>query len=286
MFSSIDPVNKTNLNKVRKLNKCQDKSNCRHDELKNSDSLKSDKMMHNLGRDLIYPIRVVRVNDIECSLAYQAETKPGNASFTLAKGDEVFPNIWDENGGYYTPKKGDIIMGYGIAQEDWGIKHPDVLAEMHEKGLTSYPDRAVSSEPDLMYETYEGKDGRDFQIEPLHYGETVDAVKKIFPTRFFFMPKGTFVETLEAREGAQEMPKLGSFQYIQLDAKGNPYVKDTKDLIKRLKPSNERSEKIFAKVKELNKTRENILNRTDINEAQKEELLSLIWKSELPKLRP
>lgn len=237
-----------------------------------------------VGRDIVHKAKIITASIASSMPAYNAETKSGKASFTLARGDERFPNIWDENGGYYTPKKGDIIMGYGSAQEDWGIKHPDVLKEMHAFGLTTYPDRAVSSEPELMYETYVGADGRDFQKEPLQYGETVDSVKKIFPARFLFMPEGTLVETLEAREGAQKMPKVGAFQYIQIDAKGNPYVKDIKDLLKRLRPTDEESEKIFAKVKELDNKRKEILGRTDIDDVQKEESLSLLWSFALLKL--
>lgn len=74
-----------------------------------------------------------------------------------------------------------------------------------------YLDRAVSSEPELMYRTYNGVDGRDFVKLPLKPGKTVAAEKKIFPTKFLFAEPGTLVETLEAREGSGKMPKLGNF---------------------------------------------------------------------------
>ena len=70
-----------------------------------------------------------------------------------------------------------------------------------------YPDRAVSSEPELIYRTYNGADGRDFVKLPFKPGETVSAEKKIFPTKFLFSESGTLVETMEAREGSGKMPK-------------------------------------------------------------------------------
>lgn len=114
-----------------------------------------------------------------------------------------------------------------------------------------YPDRAVSSEPELMYRTYNGADGRDFVKSPLKPSETVVAVKKNFPTKFLFTESRTLVETLEAREGSGKMPKLGNFQYIQIDDGGNPYVKDVKDLIKRLNPKSKESKEIFVTVNDL-----------------------------------
>ena len=41
---------------------------------------------------------------------------------------------------------------------------------MEEKGLSLYTDRAVSSEPELMYRTYNGADGRDFVKLPFKPG--------------------------------------------------------------------------------------------------------------------
>ena len=230
-----------------------------------------------LGRDLVKPVETIKAGDKVLETAFQAETKPGKATFTLAKGNEVFPNIWDSAGGNYTPKKGDIILGYGKAPKDWGISNPNVLAEMEEKGLTSYPDRAVSAEPKLMYETYKGADGRDFVQSPLKSGETVAAEKKIFPTKFLFAKPGTLVETLEAKEGSGAMAKVGDFQYVQVDAKGNPYVKDIKDLIKRLNPSNDEAKGIFDTVKET------IAERAKIATGDKQ-ALSKLWAETLPKL--
>ena len=236
-----------------------------------------------LGHDLVKPVSTIKAGDEILKTAYDAETKGGKATFTLANGTEVFPNVWDPSGGDYAPKKGDIILGYGEVPKDWGISYPKVLKEMDEKGLSTYPDRAVSAEPELMYRTYNGAEGRDFTKAPLKPGETVNAEKKIFPTKFLFAEPGTMVETLEAREGAGKMPKLGSFQYIQIDEGGNPYVKDVKDLIKRLNPKSDESKEVFAKVKDLIKQRDSI-NAQDISKNAKEISLSKVWQDALPKL--
>ena len=235
------------------------------------------------GQDLLKPISVIKAGDKILDKAFDAETKGGSATFTLAEGNEVFPNIWDPSGGNYSPKKGDIILGYGDVPKEWGICNPHVLSEMEEKGLSTYPDRAVSSEPDIMYKTYNGADGRDFTESPLQPGETVQAEKKIFPTKFLFAEPGTYVETLEAREGSGKMPKIGAFQYIQIDDSGNPYVKDVKDLVKRLKPTSSESEKVFAIVKDLLKQRDEI-NKKEIPQESKELQISNLWEKELVKL--
>lgn len=236
-----------------------------------------------LGRDLVKPVSTIKAGDEILKTAFDAETKGGKATFVLAEGTEVFPNVWDSTGGNYTPKKGDIILGYGDVPKEWGISNPNVLKEMEEKGLSTYPDRAVSAEPELMYRTYNGAEGRDFMKSPLKPGETVAAEKKIFPTKFLFAEPGTMVETLEAREGAGKMPKLGAFQYIQIDEGGNPYVKDVKDLIKRLNPKSEESKEVFAEVKSLIKQRDAI-NAENITKEAKELSLSKLWKEALPKL--
>lgn len=139
---------------------------------------------------------------------------------------------------------------------------------MEEKGLSIYPDRAVSSEPELIYRTYNGADGRDFVKLPFKPGETVSAEKKIFPTKFLFSESGTLVETMEAREGSGKMPKLGNFQYIQIDDGGNPYVKDVKDLIKRLNLKSEESKEVFATVKDLIEKRDAIKAENVTKEAK------------------
>ena len=229
-----------------------------------------------LGRDLVKKVDIVRAGDKILESAFEAETKGGKATFTLARGNEVFPNIWDAQGGNYAPKKGDIIMGYGEVPKDWGISNPNVLKEMTEKGLSTYPDRAVSAEPKLMYETYLGADGRDFTKNPLKYGEVVPAEKKIFPTKFLFVKPGTLVETLEAKAGSGKMPSVGDFQYIQIDAAGNPYVKDIKDLTKRLNPVGKESEDIFKMIKD-------VIKQRDIAQKEGREI-SVIWKEVLPKL--
>ena len=236
-----------------------------------------------LGRDLVKPVSVIRAGSPVLDTAYTAQTKAGKATFTLARGNEVFPNIWDPAGGNYAPKRGDIIMGYGDVPKEWGISNPKVLEEMKAKGLSVYPDRAVSAEPELMYKTYVGQNGRDFTKAPLKFGETVNAEKKIFPTKYLFAKPGTLVETLEARQGSAKMPKVGIFQYIQIDDAGNPYVKDVKDLIKRLDAVGDESKGVFAKVKTLIKHRDNI-RASKMPKALQEASIARLWNKTLPSL--
>ena len=268
-INSVSALNAANLQQV-KINNTQANTNQNLSQMKEMPSV-------SLGRDLVHPVETIKAGDKVLETAFQAATKPGQATFTLAQGNEVFPNVWDSAGGNYTPKKGDIILGYGEVPKDWGISNPNVLAEMDKKGLLTYPDRAVSAEPKLMYETYVGTDGRDFVKSPLKAGETVAAEKKIFPTKFLFAKPGTLVETLEAKEGSGTMAKVGDFQYVQVDAKGNPYVKDIKDLVKRLNPSNEESKGVFATIKET------IAERAKIGSGDKQ-ALSKLWAETLPKL--
>ena len=227
---------------------------------------------------------VIKTGDAVLKNAYSAETKPGKATFTLANGDEVFPNIWDPNGGNYSPNKGDIILDYGEAPKDWGIRNPNVLKQMEEKGLTTFPDRAVSAEPELMYKTYLGADGRDFTKAPLKAGETIAAEKKIFKSDFLFAKPGTIVETLESANASASRAVVGDFQFVQLDANGNPYVKDIKDLVKRLNPVGDESKGVFAQIEELIKQRDEVLKAPDIEDTLKTAKIHDIWEAALKKL--
>lgn len=278
-MNEILPIRMQNVDYVKRAEKASVPQELKRCEYKQTDEIPNSC----LGLDLVKPMSVIRRGDTVMESAYEAETKSGKSTFTIAKGDEVYPNIWDPNGGNYSPKAGDIILGYGNVPKDWGISNPNVLKEMEEKGLTEYPDRALSSEPEIMYKTYKGEDGRNFEEQPIQAGETVNAEKKIFPTKYLFVPTGTRVETLEAREGSQELPKVGDFQYIQIDANGNPYVKDVKDLIKRLIPKGEKSEEIFKEVKSLIDKR-NAINNSDISENAKNDAISVLWQTALPEL--
>ena len=62
--------------------------------------------------------------------------------------------------------------------------------------------------------------------------------------------------------------KLGNFQYIQIDDGGNPYVKDVKDLIKRLNLKSEESKEVFATVKDLIEKRDAIKAENVTKEAK------------------
>lgn len=250
-----------------------------------------------LGRDLISPTKILKAGDINLAETYGFETKPQKATFTLANGTESFPNVWDKKGGMYTPAKGDIILGYGEVPTEWGIQHPGVLKEMEEKGLSAYPDRAVSSEVDIMYETYKGVDGRDFKKNPLKPGETVASEKIILPSKVMFVEPGTKVETLEAKLGTQKMPTVADFQYVQLDKNGNPYVKDIQDIPKRLKATNEEATGLLDKVKSaiterkaINSKYFDIIDEKSVAkfegaEKAAESEIHALWKKVLPTLK-
>ena len=117
-------------------------------------------------------------------------------------------------------------------------------------------------------------------------GETVAAEKKIFPTKFLFAPTGTMVETLESQNGSASRARLGEFQYIQIDANGNPSVKDIKDLIKRLKPVDFDSNNVFERVKDLIKRRQNVeeVEAELMPKQLKSKVLTQLWEDTLPKL--
>lgn len=249
----------------------------------------TEKVLGDTRKAMGYGSGTIKAGDKALTEAFAAETKGGKATFTLAEGNERFPNLWDKTA-YYTPNEGNIIMGYGNAEASWGIKHTDVLKEMEAKGLTSFPDRAVSAEPDLMYRTYIGQEGtasagRNFLEHPLVPGETVPAQKKIFPAPFTFAEAGTTVQTLEAASGSADAVKLGIGQFIQVDVNGNPYVKDVKDLVKRLNPKGEVSEEIFAKIKEFIKFRDGINGDKLLAESTKTSAIARGWEAVLEEIK-
>ena len=48
-----------------------------------------------LGRDLVKPVNTIKAGDEILKTAFDAETQGGKATFKLAEGTEVFPNVWD-----------------------------------------------------------------------------------------------------------------------------------------------------------------------------------------------
>ena len=135
-----------------------------------------------------------------------------------------------------------------------------------------------------MYKTYVGVDGRDYTKNPLKPGESVPSKKLQFPARFNFVDPGTMVETLEARNGGGELAKVGIFQFVQADVNGNPYVKDIKDIPKRLEPTTEESKALFGKIKDLLKMRESVLAQ-GLGESATTKTLERIWTEALPTLK-
>lgn len=257
--------------------------------LKQTDDVlkQTDDALNAARQQLGYGQGTIKAGDELLENAFEAQTKGGKAGFTLAKGDEVFPNVWDSKGGNYTPNKGDIIMSYGEVPKDWGISNPNVLKEMDEKGLTTYLDRAVSAEPDLMYKTYTTEAGRDFVTQPLTYDEkNVPAIKKIFGAGVAFDQPGKSVITLEAANGSGAPATLGVGQFVQTDINGNPYVKDVQDAIKRLDPKdgNETTKNVFAKLKEFIAQRKDI-NNSGMSDATKKTAIARAWENILEEIQ-
>src|SRR5574344_2721328 len=201
---------------------------------------------------------------------YNAETKGGKATISIANGTEVFPNVWDKTGNY-APSKGHIILSYGEVPADWGIQNEKVLNEMKDKGLSKFPDRAVSNEPGLIYKTYQGINGRNLELYPLKMGESLPVEKKIFKAPYLFVDEGSKVETLESATGKSSRATVGKFQFIQIDVNGNPYVKDIQDLPKRLNPTDDESKVVFEKIKDVISKRKGIMS--EIKEGKVSELL-------------
>lgn len=239
----------------------------------------TDDALNALRAQTGYGQGTIKAGDEILENAFEAQTKGGNATFTLAEGNEVFPNLWDSNGGNYAPKRGNIIMEYGPQPKEY-ISNPNLLKEMNAKGLDSYVDRAVSAEPDLMYRTYVGQDGRNFELNPLQFGETVPAQKKIFPQGVALDEPGKSVITLEAAKGSADAPILGVGQFVQRDANGNPYVKDVQDAIKRLDPKDEASKTLFAKFKDFIAKRKEI-NASGMSDNAKTSAIARAWEKVL-----
>ena len=246
----------------------------------------TDDALNALRQTTGYGQGTIKTGDELLENAFKAQTKGGKATFTLAEGDEVFPNLWDPKGGKYAPNRGNIIMSYGDAEASWGIQNPNVLKEMKSKGLTVYPDKAVSTEHDVMYRTYIGQDGRNFELNPLQFGETVPAQKKIFPAGVAVDVPGKTVITAEAAKGAAAPATLGVGQFVQTDVDGNPYVKDVQDAIQRLTPAknNEVSETVFAKFKDFIAQRKEI-NESGMSDNTKTTAITRAWEKVLKELQ-
>ena len=243
----------------------------------------TDDALNALRAQTGYGQGTIKAGDEILENAFEAQTKGGNATFTLAEGNEVFPNLWDSKGGNYAPNRGDIIMEYGPQPKEY-ISNPNLLKEMNAKGLDSYVDRAVSAEPDLMYRTYVGQDGRNFELNPLQFGETVPAQKKIFPQGVALDEPGKSVMTLEAAKGSADAPILGVGQFVQRDVNGNPYVKDVQDAIKRLDPKDEASKTVFAKFKDFIAKRKEI-NASGMSENTKTAAIARAWEKVLEEVK-
>ena len=242
----------------------------------------TDDALNVARKSMGYGEGTIKAGDEILENAFKAQTKGGKANFTLAEGNEVFPNLWDPNGGNYTPNKGDIIMEYGKAEVSWGIQNQNVLKEMKAKGMTEYVDKAVSDEVDIMYRTYVGQDGRNFELNPLKFGETVPAQKKIFPAGVALDTPGKTVITREAAGKAAAAPKLGVGQFVQTDINGNPYVKDINDMLKRLEPEKDNpvSKALFDIIKEFQKTRKGIEGSL-MSDATKQTAIAREWEKVL-----
>lgn len=272
---------KTNKNLTKQLADTQNTLKQTEDVLQ-----QTDDVLAATRKSIGYGEGTIKAGDELLENAFKAQTKGGKANFTLANGDEVFPNLWDPNGGNYTPNKGDIIMEYGKAEASWGIQNPNVLKEMKTKGMTEYVDKAVSDEVDIMYQTYVGQNGRNFELEPLQFGETVPAQKKIFPAGVALDTPGKTVITREAAGNAAAAPKLGIGQFVQTDINGNPYVKDINDMLKRLEPEKDNpvSKALFDRIKEFQKTRKGI-EGSMMSDATKQTAITREWEKVLEDIK-
>ena len=227
----------------------------------------------------------IKTGDAILKEAVKAETAGGKATFTLAKGTEEFPDLWNKNGTMadYCPSPGMVIMDYG-AQPKGYIANKALLAHMEKNGLTEYVDHAISP-TEVMYKTYIGQDGRNFLENPLKFGEVVPAKKRIFPAGAAFANPGTTVVTMEAANGVGQNATVGVGQFIQRGVDGEPYVKDINDMFKRINPveSSEESKAVFARVKEFKDARAAV-QKTQMSDATKQSAIARLWETALKEI--
>ena len=139
-------------------------------------------------------------------------------------------------------------MYYGEQPLDW--VNADVAEKCRAEGKETASDWNRSVDPDLMRETYVDKETGKYLSETgqLEAGKPpVDAIKRA-KGGCLIMPEGTKVHTLETIKNNLPPVTVAVGQVVALDHKGNPYVQDVTQMLKRNKPTNDESAVLFDKM--------------------------------------
>ena len=184
-------------------------------------------------------------------------SKDGPAQLRVALQDGTVTDVWSGREVPYS--KGDIVMYYGEKPFDCGV-NADVAEKCRAEGKETASDWNRSVDPDLMRETYVDKETGKYLIETgqLEAGKPpVDAIKKA-KGGCLIMPEGTKVHSLETIEHNLPPVTVAVGQVVALDHKGNPYVQDVTQMLKRNKPTNDESAVLFDKMQAFVDTRKEI----------------------------
>jgi len=177
-------------------------------------------------------------------------SKDGPAQLKIATEPGSVMDVWSGRDVPYDA--GDVVMYYGTYDFDNEYIHDNAKAKFKDLGEPCVHDYNRSVDPDLMRETYVDKATGKYLIETgqLEAGmPPVDAIKRA-KGGCLIMPAGTKVHTLETIKHNLPPVEVAPGQVVALDHKGNPYVQDISQMLKRNKPTDAKSEQMFEMMKD------------------------------------
>ena len=183
-------------------------------------------------------------------------SKDGPAQLQVATEPGSVMDIW--SGREVPYDAGDIVMYYGTYPYEDKYVHDNAKAKYRELGEPCVQDYNRSVDPDLMRETYVNAETGKYLIETgeLEAGKApINAIKRA-KGGCLIAPAGTKVHTLETVKHNLPPVEVAVGQVVALDHKGNPYVQDVSQMLKRNKPTDAKSEQMFADMKDFVEYRE------------------------------
>lgn len=204
-------------------------------------------------------------------------SKDGPAQLKVATEAGSVMDIW--SGREVPYDKGNIVMYYGTYDFDDPYVSDNAKEKYKALGEPCVHDYNRSVDPDLMRETYvDAKTGK-YLIETgqLEAGKApVDAIKRA-KGGCLIMPAGTKVHTLETIEHKLPPVEVLPGQVVALDHRGNPYVQDMSQMIKRNKPNSPEAQVLFDKMSDFINYRNEIKSAYADNDAEYEKCLKSSW---------
>ena len=177
-------------------------------------------------------------------------SKDGPAQLKVATEPGSVMDVWSGRDVPYDA--GDVVMYYGTHDFDNECIHDNAKAKFKDLGEPCVHDYNRSVDPDLMRETYVDKATGKYLIETgqLEAGKPpVDAIKRA-KGGCLIAPAGTKVHTLETIKHNLPAVEVSVGQVVALDHKGNPYVQDVTQMLKRNIPTDDKSEAMFDDLRE------------------------------------